>query len=288
MTHCTNVVDSRPCRIKRHVITGEPLLSAPARVSRPNAFGEHNQERCPFCPSNEDDTPPEIARVADDDRWRARVFPNKYPPIDGAEVIVEAPEHGDRFEDVAHAEDVVRLYIDRYRTHADAAYTSIFKNQGTRAGSSIAHVHSQVIPLSFVPPRIAREIEAFARAAKCPLCNGDGAVIREFDAFTWLTPSSSSFPYQQWIVPKRHVAEISALTDDEIAQLALLLREAAGATSRVAAAFNWALMTFPRAAIAHAYVDITPRMTTIAGFELGTGTFVEIIDPAAAAEVLRR
>lgn len=276
--------------LKRHVITGEPILFAPTRASRPNAFtgdGETTVERCPFCPGNEADTPPEIERLSDGDRWIARVFPNKYPPIEGAEVIVEAPDHGDRFEEVAHAERIAVLYADRYRAHEDAAYTSIFKNQGTRAGSSIAHVHSQVIPLPFVPPRIARESEAFERAARCPLCNCDGVIIRETSAFAWLAPASSTFPYQQWLVPKRHVAEIIAFTTSELAELALLLREVSAATSRVASAFNWMLMNFPRVLAAHAYIEVSPRMTAIAGFELGTGTFVEIIDPAAAAESLR-
>ena len=87
--------------------------------------------------------------------WRARVFPNKYPPVPGAEVIVESADHEARFESIEHAEDVVRLYVDRYRAHADAAYTAVFKNEGAAAGSSIAHVHSQVVPVPFVPQRVS-------------------------------------------------------------------------------------------------------------------------------------
>jgi hypothetical protein len=78
---------------------------------------------------------------------------------------------------------------------------------------------------------------------------------------------------------------MSALSDDEIVDLASFLREAAAASSRVARAFNWAFINFPRG---HFYVDVLPRTSAVAGLELGTGTFVEIMDPAQAVESLRR
>ncbi|MGZ8779110.1 MAG: galactose-1-phosphate uridylyltransferase [Thermoanaerobaculia bacterium] len=264
-------------------ITGEPVLFAPERASRRGAFGDESPERCPFCPGHESDTPPELARIGEP--WRVRVFPNKYPPIDGAEVIVESPRHEESFATAAHAEDIVRMYADRCRAHADAAFVSLFKNEGTRAGASIAHAHSQVVPLPFLPPRIERELAGFGRG--CALCDLREHVIRETELFLWLSPSASAFPYQQWIVPKRHVHELGAMKDDELRELASLLRDAARTTRAIAPAFNWMFMSFPRAETAHFYVDLVPRMAAIAGFELHTGTFVEIIDPADAARRLR-
>ena len=275
--------------VRRNVITGEPVLFAPERAARSGAFtgDTDSTERCPFCPGHEADTPPEIARVGDANRWTARVVPNKYPAAPGAEVIVESAAHGARFESIEDAEAVVRLYVERYRAHGDSAYVAVFKNEGVAAGSSIEHVHSQVVPVPFVPVRIARELEAFAK--HCPLCESmerhrrDGLVIRETASFVWLAPWGSSLPYQQWLVPKAHVAEMTAFKADE---LAALLRDVARATSDVATAYNWAFINFPRSN-GHAYVDVLPRMTGIAGFELGTGTFVEIVDPSAAANRLR-
>lgn len=268
---------------RRNPITGEPVLFAPERASRRGAFGEECPERCPFCPGHESDTPPELARFGEP--WHVRVFPNKYPPIDGAEVIVESPRHEESFATAEHAEDAVRMYADRCRAHADAAFVSLFKNEGTRAGASIAHMHSQVVPLPFVPPRIERELAGFARG--CALCGLREHVIRETELFLWLSPSGSAFAYQQWIVPKRHVHELSALTEAELRELAPLLRDAARSTRAIATAFNWMFMSFPRAEMAHFYVDLVPRMAAIAGFELHTGAFVEIIDPADAARRLR-
>lgn len=267
--------------IRRHPLTNEPILFAPERAGRPHAS---ESAQCPFCPGHERETPPTIAAVGDP--WRVRVFPNKYPAVEGSEVIVESPRHDDTFDRIEHAGEAVRAYAERYRAHRDAAYTSIFKNEGARAGSSIAHVHSQVMPVPFTPPRIARELEAFA--SRCPLCDGiDAHVIREGDAFSWITPAGSTMAYQQWIVPKRHACELSELTESELAELASLLRTASAAMLRIASAYNWTFVSFPRSPAAHMYIDLFPRLATIAGFELGTGTFVEIIDPAAAAARLR-
>lgn len=276
-----------PANLRKDLFTGEPILFAPERARRPRAFeGGEAAERCPFCPGHEADTPPEIARIGDP--WRVRVFPNKYPAIAGAEVIVESSEHHERFELVGHGADVVRTYIDRYRAHGDAACVSIFKNSGARAGSSIEHLHSQLVPLPFVPPRIERELGAFATS--CPLCAPveRELVIRETDHFIWLAPYGSRMPYQQCIASRRHVVDMTELTEGEIADLATLLRSAAEATLGISDAYNWMLMNFPRGSAGHAYVELFPRLTTIAGLEWATGTFVEIIDPAAAAERLRQ
>ncbi|HVE73006.1 MAG TPA: hypothetical protein VNI54_16690 [Thermoanaerobaculia bacterium] len=263
---------------RNNLLTGEPIVFAPERAARRSAFGEASDERCPFCPGNESDTPPEIARIGEP--WRVRAFPNKYPPTEGSEVIVESSRHDGAFHD--HPEDAVRMYADRYRAHGDAAYVALFKNEGVRAGASIAHVHSQLVPLPFVPPRIEHELRGFA--SHCPMCDPPGHAIRETDTMRWLAPDASSFAYQQWIVPKRHVCDFSSFDDDELRDLAVLL----GDVSRKAFAdFNWMFVNFPRHDEAHCYIDVVPRLTALAGLELGTGTFVEIIDPAAAARRLR-
>lgn len=271
---------------RRHAITGEPVIFAPERADRPGAFVDTvDRARCPFCAGHEEDTPPEILRVGTP--WKIRVVPNKYPSVPGAEVIIESPDHDATFDRIEHTAAVVRVYVERHRAHAGAAHVALFKNEGARAGSSIQHLHSQLMPLPFVPPRVERELAGFAHA--CPLCDdvADDLVIRETSAFTWFTPYASSTPYQQWIVPKRHTPAIAEFTSAEIDELASLLRSAAAATRGIADAFNWMFMTFPPGSAAHCYLELFPRMTTLAGLELGTGTFVEIVDPVAAARRLR-
>ena len=270
---------------RTHPLTGEPILYAPERSSRPGAFGgDDGEERCPFCPGHEADTPPPI--VVTGDPWRVRVVPNKYPPLEGAEVIVESPRHDATFDEIEHAEEVVRTYVERYRAHADAAHVSLFKNHGPRAGASIPHVHSQVMPLPFVPPRIAREAHAFANA--CPLCDGiDATTIDETSRFAWIAPAGSAMPYQQWLVPKRHIAEMSTLDDADVVELAALLQRSSAAMLTLGDSYNWMFMNFARRDNAHCYIELFPRLANFGGFELGSGTNVEIVDPAIAAEELR-
>lgn len=271
--------------VRRNPITGAPILFAPDRAARPRAFSEEPVDRCPFCPGNEDETPPAIVEIASP--WRARVFPNKYPPAPGAEVIVESPHHDATFDAIERPTELMQLYVDRYRAHRDAPHVALFKNEGPRAGSSIPHVHSQVVALPFVPPRIVAEVEGFERASACPLCQLEGAVIRETRHFRWIAPAASSMPYQQWLIPRRHVPEISAFSEAEIADAAALLRDSSRAMLRLSESYNWLFLNFRAAPAAHAYIELFPRMAQIAGLELSTGTFVEIIDPIAAAARLR-
>jgi UDPglucose--hexose-1-phosphate uridylyltransferase len=268
---------------RTHLITGEPILFAPERATRPRAFihDAPARQRCPFCPGHEDDTPPPLAAVGDP--WRVRVVPNKYPSVEGAEVIIESPRHDEEFDRLGNAGEVVAVYVDRYRAHRDATYTAIFKNHGPDGGASIPHLHSQVMPLPFIPPRIEREGNAFMRADECPLCvaiathRRDGLTIRETDSFAWLAPSASWMTAQQWIVPKQHAPELTSLDDARIEELALLLQAASKATMTIAPSFNWLFLNFPGQPAAHWYIDLFPRLTTIAGFELSTGTFVQIM-----------
>jgi UDPglucose--hexose-1-phosphate uridylyltransferase len=269
--------------VRRHPITGEPILHAPMRAARPGAFADEKlATTCAFCPGHEDETPPELARVGDP--WRVRVFPNKYPSIAGAEVIVESPGHDDRIEDLTGIDEVLSVYRDRVAAHAEAAHVALFRNDGARAGSSMAHLHSQLVPLPFVPPRVQREIEALR--AGCALCSGCGVTLGETGSFVWLAVEPAWMPYQQWLVPRRHVASLRDLDRVEMHDLGVLLQRAARATRRIGDA-NTIFMNFPVGSAAHFYVEILPRVATIAGLELGTGTFVEIVDAAAAAERVR-
>jgi UDPglucose--hexose-1-phosphate uridylyltransferase len=271
--------------IRRNPITGEPVLFAPERAERPFAA---SRGECPFCPGEEHQTPPELARLGEPhgDQWHARVFPNKFPPIAGAEVIVESARHEAAFHDIDRAEDVLALYLERFRAHADAKAVVLFKNHGARAGASIAHLHSQLVPLPFVPPRIANEIAGFEASEACPMCDVEGHVIAETKHYTWLAPSASRMAWQQWIVPNWHVYDVRGL--EHLDELADLLQRASRAMVTIADAYNWMFLDFRGEQDAHTYIELFPRMTTIAGFELGSGMFVEIVDPATVANKLSR
>jgi UDPglucose--hexose-1-phosphate uridylyltransferase len=263
---------------ERTPITDDPVILTPGREQRPNVF---EGAPCPFCPGAEDQTPPEIAR--DGEPWRIRVFPNRYPPAEHAEVIVESASHNDSFDALPpdHAARVIEMYFDRYRT-IGANYVSIFKNHGRLAGASIPHLHSQIVGTPFIPLRASREGDAFARAARCPLCDvSEHPLIAETEHYRWIAPRGSRLAYQQWIVPRPHESDLN-----EPRELASLLQSSVRAMRGISDSFNWAFITFPHQPRGHWYVELFPRIAMIAGYELGTGTFINTIDAVDAAKLL--
>jgi UDPglucose--hexose-1-phosphate uridylyltransferase len=103
-------------------------------------------------------------------------------------------------------------------------------------------------------------------------------LIAESDHYLWIAPLGATMPYQQWIVPKAHAPEM-----DQPRELAELLQRSARAMQSVAESFNWAFVNFPQEERGHWYVELFPRVAVVAGFELGSGTFINTIDPADTA-----
>jgi UDPglucose--hexose-1-phosphate uridylyltransferase len=265
--------------IRKTPITGDPVILAPERAERPNAY---QGAPCPFCPGAESETPPEMARHGNP--WRIRVFPNKFPATPHHEVIVEAAAHDVTFDDLApdHASRAVEMMFERYRALREAApYVCLFKNHGRLAGATIPHIHSQILGTPFIPLRAAREGEAFAK--RCRLCAMEThPLIGETPHYLWTAPLGATMAYQQWIVPKAHGNEM-----DEPRELAAILQDAARAMLSLSDAFNWAFVNFPHEDRGHWYVELFPRFGAVAGFELGSGTFINTVDPADSARVLR-
>jgi len=253
--------------IERTPITNDPVILAPNREARPNVY---EGAACPFCPGAEEQTPPEIAR--DGEPWRIRVFPNRYPPTEHAEVIVESASHDAAFDQLPadQAHRVVLMYFERYHAmSAKTKYVCIFKNHGRMAGASIPHLHSQLVGTPFVPLRPSREGDAFARAARCPLCDPEQPLIAETEHYRWIAPRGATLAWQQWIVPKSHEHDLG-----EPNELASLLQTSVRAMRTVSDSFNWAFVAFPHEPRGHWYVELFPRAAMIAAFELGSGTFV--------------
>jgi UDPglucose--hexose-1-phosphate uridylyltransferase len=266
--------------IEKTPITGDPVILAPDREERPNVY---EGAPCPFCPGAEDQTPPEVAR--DGDPWRIRVFPNRYPPTEHAEVVVESAKHDDEFDQLSpdHAQRAIEITFERYRAlAATSAYVCIFKNHGRLAGASIPHLHSQLVATPFVPLRPAREAEAFA--TRCALCDmSEHPLIAETEHYRWIAPRGARFAYQQWIVPRAHEHDLG-----EPHELASLMQASARAMRSISDAFNWTLVTFPHERRGHWYLELFPRIAMIAGFEIGSGTFVNTMTSDGVASFCAR
>jgi UDPglucose--hexose-1-phosphate uridylyltransferase len=289
-------------------LTGRWILVAADRSRRPNDFSTPGGI-CPFCPGNEAETPPPVLVVgqrtgAD---WQIRVTPNKFPavtvegPAYGVhEVIVEAPEHDLPFTDFGPQRflAVLEVYEQRLRmlkSNPRLQYAFLFKNHGEGAGASRIHPHSQLIALEQTPEQVRVELQAaeehFSRRGCCYYCEAlsqDAQVVLETQAMVAICPSAARFPFETWITPKRHASQF-----ESSAELAEALHGALQKLLRVTglAAYNLGLHVGPLQAGELAYfhwrLEIIPRLSRLAGFELGTGVYIHEIRPEQAVAALR-
>ncbi len=225
------------------------------------------------------------------------------------EVIIETTDHHRHLalQPIEHVANVIRAYLQRYRDlRGDTRfeYGLLFRNHGRTAGASLSHPHSQLIALPIVPQRVVGELEAaehyFGRHAACLYCamleqERDAGVrtIFENESFAALEPYAARFPFETWILPKVHQADFGALPPDREVPLAQMLHET---LHRLHACldnppYNVIIHTLPyRSESKHAYhwhVEVMPRLTQVAGFEWGSGFYINPVAPEEAARFLR-
>jgi len=232
--------------------------------------------------------------------------------VDGVgahEVIVESPDHDGHLATLPdlQVETVLRAYAERHRALAAdrrVRYIQIFKNHGERAGASFSHPHSQVIAIPIVPLRILEEIEGIrAHGAEgdvgCLYCEilrreleMERRIVLENESFVALEPFAARFPFETWILPKSHERTFDSVSDSDRRVLARSLKDVLGRLYRALddPSFNYYIHTAPvreREAAYHWHLEITPHLTEIAGFERGTGFYINPVIPEDAAAILR-
>lgn len=262
--------------------------------------------------------------------WWVRTVPNKFPAlyIEGMvtekqvgvyqnmsgvgahEVIIETPRHQVEFDEhpVEQVEEIVRMWRDRYCDLAKdqrIKYIQIFKNHGLEGGASIEHTHCQLIATPRVPKSIEEELIHGTRrhrqeTGRCIFCDmveqekrDNERVILEAEHFLAFCPYASRFPFEIWIVPKRHAENFGTITEDEIKSFAWILLGTLARLSQVLEGppYNLIVHTSPVNTDVdpgyHWHVEIIPRLTRIAGFEFGTDYYINPTPPEMAARVLR-
>jgi len=226
------------------------------------------------------------------------------------EVIVECPQHDTTLAMLSPAdfEKVVHSYYARYEAvTADprVAHVTIFKNHGERAGTSLEHPHSQLVGTPIIPPQVRDRMENALRFydenGDCIFCSvmadeliDQVRIVAQSDHFVAFIPYAALTPFHLWIYPLRHTASFSEITETEMTDLSRMLRKVLrkiyyGLDNPD---FNISVRTPPREARGmryyHWYVSIIPRVTRIAGFEIGSGMFINVALPEKSAEYLRK
>ena len=287
---------------------------------------------CPFCQGHEDKTPPEILSYRNGTVWDVRVVPNKFPAlrvegdldrageglfdrmngIGAHEVIIETPHHGQTLATMEESaiEKVFWAWRERVldlKRDVRLRHIVIFKNHGAAAGASLEHSHSQLIALPIVPRELREELfgaeRHFQLRERCVFCDivrqevKDGTrVIAESADFAAIAPYAPRFPFETWLIPKRHRSRFEEATPGEFTSLAYMLKE-------LLQRMNATLLTPPYNLIVHSaplheeagasdfyhwHVEVMPKLTRVAGFEWGTGFYINPTGPEEAAEVLRK
>ena len=267
------------------------IISA-ARTKRPDDSGNQSVKSvCPFCPGNESQTPPELYRIGSGEKdkpgWQVRVVPNLYPITDLHEVIILSPSDTDDIEHLP-TEQVTRIltaYRDRYRAHENDGQVIIFCNHGFHAGASLKHPHAQLV---VVPKQI--NLDSLYRE---PIAN----IVEENTYFVTYCPDFSQWPYETWIAPKGEGTKFGDLKDTEISDLAGVMQRVLQKMEKIYIASKIKPKDRSDSAFVYNYyiyhgtnwfLRIIPRFIHRAGFELGTGLNVNVVDPVEAATEIKQ
>ena len=234
---------------------------------------------------------------------------DKMNGIGAHEVIIETPEHQHTMATmpVRGVEDVLWAYRDRIldlKKDRRFKYALIFKNHGDAAGASLEHTHSQLIALPVVPKLVREELtsakEYYGYKERCIFCDiirqemEDGVrVIAENESFITIAPYAPRFPFEMCIVPKVHQSAFEESQKHEFGHLAAMLKDMLSRLDRVLdfPAYNHIIHTSPIPDASndyyHWHLEIMPKLTKMAGFEWGTGFYINPTPPEESAKFLR-
>ena len=318
-------------QLRLNPLTGRWVTVAVERAARPGELISRQgpvesdpERRCPFCPGNEEATPPALETYGPSGNWLVRVVPNLFPAFEGNEplrvqnlgpvftqasasgvheVLVFSPDHGGTWADLddKHAGLAMAAIRDRMEDHARRAtvrYTQAIVNAGREAGASLDHPHGQLLGIPFVPGEIAEEEAGFRRfEGSCLLCTmleaevqAGHRIVCEDERSIVLCPFWSGAPYEMLVVPRHHEVHLERTSPADVVSVGravrdglALLRKKVGEVS-----YNLVFHTAPHhhEGPFHWHVHIVPRLTSLAGFEQGTGVLINIVAPELAARHL--
>lgn len=280
------------------ITTDRWVIVAEGRTKRPtdNKPPAPNVNKiCVFCPGFERIPGEEVYRIGEgkpyERGWQVRVIKNKFPITDFHEVIIHSPSHEvdiDKLK-LSEVEAIIAAYRHRFVTNAKMGHVIIFNNVGEPAGASIGHPHSQLV---VVPKQI--NIDTLDLE---PIVN----VVVENKYFVVFCPDFSQWPFEVWIAPKTKGKFFGDITDQEVRDLAEVLQNT---IRRLMSHLGGGSHFHPGMPMIHFkdvpaynfyihhgknwYIRVIPRLVHRAGFELGTGIQVNIVDPTDAAEALKQ
>ena len=219
------------------------------------------------------------------------------------EVLVLSPDHQNSWSMLSDEQTgvVMRAIADRIAEHASIPglrYSQAIVNAGREAGASIEHPHAQLLGMSFVPRELVEEQAGFARfAGRCLLCTTVDAeenvahrVVHSDEQVLVVCPFWSGSPYEMLVIPRSHGPHLHHSPPTDLVAVGKALKIALERQRNVLGdiAYNLVFHSAPYRAPEpyHWHVHVVPKLTTVAGFEMGTGVLINIVNPEQAAEEL--
>lgn len=303
--------------LRKDYIQDKYVIIAPRRKMRPHDVSlppdqtsKQFDEGCHFCPSQIKKVK-SLYHIGSAKNWRILVLANKYPAVSlgnpkaygQQEVVIETPDHVRELEDlpVDHLADLLTVYAERTKAitkNKKIEYILIFKNNGGTAGASLQHAHSQIFATNFLPPHLAdksqRQQAYKLQKGTCVYCD----VInkeKKGPRFVWqdknviaFTPYASVFNYEIWIMPKRHIDNVTLLTAEEKLSWAKILKHILKKIGQLNLPYNYYFHQIIHDEDQHLYMKIDPRGSVWAGVEIGSGVIINPIPPEEAAKFYRQ
>jgi len=299
--------------IRKDYLSDRHVIITPSRAKRPRDIAEQTiisrVASCPFCPENIN--PENILDQIDGSEGRIISIKNVFPAVTlnnkkayGAqEVIIETSNHKKELYNLSEGqiEALLRMYAKRTAALSkikNIEYILCFKNQGSKAGASIVHAHSQIFATNITPSEIKEELklsrEYQAEHKSCAYCDitkkemKSPRKIFEDKYIAALAPYASQYHYEAWIFTKRHLDNITKLNDNEFKSFAKLLKKLLTKLNDLKLSFNYFLHQSISDEDQHFYLKIQPRDSIWAGVELGSGLIINSVPPEEAAKFFRK
>jgi UDPglucose--hexose-1-phosphate uridylyltransferase len=322
---------------RQNLATKEWVILAPERGKRPSDYQKgqvprvlpSHKEDCPFCPGNEHLTEAPLLTIPDHGQWQVRAVRNKFAALRSdldadrrwtgtflsvggfgiAEVIIEHPRH-DKTPALMEKNEVVNI-LRAYRIrqaeisrNEKINLVTIFRNHGSRAGTSLEHPHSQIIATPIVPPHERNPMEQavlhFDKHGRCVYCDMLNEEIRqkeriilETDNFAAFCPFAARSPFESRIYPKTHMPSFLSISDSQIEEMAEVLRTLLAKLyyGLNNPDYNYIIRSAPigdeDTRYLHWYMVIIPKISISAGFEIGSGIYINTTPPEEAAAYLK-
>ncbi len=303
--------------IRKDYIQEKYVIIAPKRGKRPrdveksDKISQIKKKGCIFCPENINQAGKIILTILKtkekNEPWAIKVLENKFPSVSTdnskaygrQEVVIESPDHQKEIEQLSEIRIAEILNAYSLRTKAISGdkkieYVLIFKNDGGLAGASLQHSHSQIFATKFLPPHLKDKSQRThiykLKNGRCVYCDvikkeskSPRLVFEDKNAIAFC-PYASMHNYEIWLMPKRHLDNITLLSDEEKLSFAKFLKKILKKIDLLGLPYNYYFHQVIHDEDQHLYMKITPRGSIWAGVEIGSGLIINPIAPEEAAK----